>query len=228
MEQKQQKQYRTTIKSIDETRGYVVVAANAFNNVDSQGDVSANGSFKKTIENIKNIYWYKNHNPNETLGIITRLWEDDLFLNAEMKFNLDKEISRNMYSDYRFFQENNNEIKHSVGVTAIPDKIDYKDDVRIVKEWKLWELSSLTKWPSNELAGTHLVKSMNDIENLKQYFEWMSENGMHTDEFIRQTEDILKELKQKEIKEEPLTEALETPKEPDYSTLVDSINRLKL
>ena len=211
--EKIRKQYRSVIKSIDETKGVVVIAANAFNNVDTQGDVSVPGSFSKTIENIKNIYWYKNHNTDETLGIIQRLWEDDLFLNAEMKFNLDKEISRNMYSDYRFFQEHNNEIKHSVGVSAIPDKIEYRDEIRLVKEWRLWEISSLTRWPANDLAGTHEVKTIEDVKNIQEYFDWMSEKGLHTDEFIRQTEDLLKRLK------EPSKKALKNKTEPGKSTL---------
>jgi len=221
----QRKHYKSVIKSIDETQGVVIIAANAFNNVDAQNDISVPGSFAKTIENIKNIYWYKNHNTDETLGIVKRLWEDDLFLNAELKFNLDKSISKNMYSDYKFFEEHNNEIKHSVGVTPVADKVEFRDDIRLVKEWKLWEVSSLTKWPANDLAGTHAVKTMEDIENIEQYFDWMSEKGLHTDEFIRQTEQLIKTLKETqsqsiesvvvplEIKDEPSTD---TRKRKDF------------
>ena len=230
MGQLQHKQLKSRIKSIDETKGVVVVAANAFNNVDSQGDVSMPGSFAKTIENIKNIYWYKNHDTDETLGIIQRLWEDDSFLNAEMKFNLDKEMSRNMYSDYRFFQEHNNEIKHSVGVSVIPDKVEYLNEIRQVKEWKLWEISSLTKWPANALAGTHEVKTMQDVTNLQQYYDWMSSKGLHTDEFILQAETLLKELRDELQLQiiKPVIEPLKTKEEPDFSTLIKSINELKI
>lgn len=224
--EKLQKQYRSIIKGIDETKGVVVVAANAFNNVDSQGDVSMPGSFAKTIENIKNIYWYKNHDTSETLGIVQRLWEDDKFLNAELKFNLDKEISRNMYSDYKFFQEHNNEIKHSVGVSAIPDKIEYLDEIRQVKEWKLWEISSLTNWPANKLAGTHEVKSLDQLHSLEKYYEWITNKGIHTDDFILQMESLLKKLQLQTI--EPSSETLEIKKEPDTSTLIKSINEIKI
>lgn len=226
MEMKQIKQYRSVIKGIDETKGVVIIAANAFNNVDSQGDVSMPGSFAKTIENIKNIYWYKNHNDNETLGVIQRLWEDDLYLNAELHFNLEKEFSRNMYSDYKFFKEKNNEIKHSVGVSVISDKVEYLNEIRQVKEWKLWEISSLTKWPANELAGTHEVKSLEHLKTIKEYYEWMSNKGLHTDVFIRQTEDLLKELQLQQI--EPVIEPLKNTKEPELSTLIKNINEIKI
>lgn len=228
MEQIQRKQYKSTIKSIDDKKGIVVVAANAFNNVDSQKDISAPGSFAKTIENIKNIYWYKNHDTYETLGIINKLWEDDLFLNAELKFNLDKDISKNMYSDYKFFQDHDNEIKHSVGVTAMMDKVEWQEDIRLVKEWKLWEISSLTMWPANELAGTHAVKSIQDIETIQKYYEWMSSKGLHTDEFIRQTETLLIKLKSQSQNIEPVIKPLESKKEPDFSTLIKNINDLKI
>jgi len=224
MEAKQIKQLRSVIKGIDETKGVVIIAANAFNNIDSQGDVSLPGSFKKTIENIKNIYWYKNHDTHETLGMVVNLWEDPHFLNAELKFNLDKEISRNMYSDYKFFQEHNNEIKHSVGVSAI--QRDVEDNVKYVKEWKLWEISSLTQWPANELAGTHEVKSLEQIENLERYYEWMSKKGMHTDDFILQMESLLKKLQLQSI--EPSNDTQIIKQEPDNSTLIKSINELKI
>lgn len=210
------KDYRSTVKDVND-KGIVVVAANAFNNVDSQQDISLPGSFNKTIENIKNIYWYKNHNTDETLGIISKLWEDDLFLNAEMKFNLDKEISRNMYSDYKFFSENKNTVKHSVGVSYVKDKYEVKDDITYVKEWKLWEISSLTKWPANENTPTHSIKSLED------YYTWCSKEGIHTDDFIIQLEQLLNILKSQPGKPLPKTQ-----NEPDISTLLNEIKNLKI
>lgn len=211
------KKYRSNVKDITKS-GTVVVAANAFNNVDSQGDVSLPGSFKKTIENIKSIYWYKNHNTDETLGIIKNLWEDDNYLNAEMNFNLEKEISRNMYSDYKFFAENERTVKHSVGVSTFKDKFEIKEDVRYVKEWKLWEISSLTKWAANDNTPTHLVKDF----DINEYYTWMCKEGMHTDNFIKQIENLLKEIK------EPVTPLEKQEDRAVSNTLVELINHIKI
>jgi hypothetical protein len=223
MDAKQVKTYKSVVKELNKNEGIVIIAANAFNNIDSQGDVSLKGSFKKTIENIKNIYWYKNHDTYETLGIVKKLWEDDYFLNAELKFNLDKEISRNMYSDYQFFQENGSQVKHSVGVSAVQKEV--KDNIMYVKEWKLWEISSLTQWPSNDLAGTHAVKSIEGLKNLEDYYNWMSKKGMHTDDFIRQTENLLKKLQLQ--KSEPHNALEDKQKEPsntlDLNYLISKI-----
>jgi len=209
------KDYRSTVKDLN-SKGLVTVAANAFNNIDAQKDISLQGSFKKTIENIKNIYWYKNHDTNETLGIITKLWESDLFLNAEMKFNLDKEISRNMYSDYKFFAENESTVKHSVGVSPVAGKYELKDGVRYVKEWRLYEISSLTKWPANDNTPTHSIKS------LSEYYEWCAKEGIHTDNFILQLEQLLTILKTQQP-----TISLQKQSEPEFSTLISDIRNIK-
>jgi phage head maturation protease len=191
--------YKSIVEETN-TKGEVIIAINAIGNIDKQNDRSMSGSFNKTIsEGLKNIFWYKNHDSNEVLGVPKRLWEDNIYLNAQAKFNLDKEFSRNMYSDYKFFQENGQTIKHSVGVTAI--KFDMNKDIRDVKEWKLWEFSSLTKWPANDETPTHSIKSFDEIElneilkNIETYLTWISQKGIHTDEHILQVEKFDQQIK---------------------------------
>lgn len=195
---KQQKVYKSQISDIND-KGTVIVAVNAFGNVDEQKDRSLWGSFDKTIkENIQNIYWYKNHDDNEEPGIIKKLFVDEKYLMAELKFNLDKEFSRNLYSDYRFKQENGSTVRHSIGVTAM----QWKDNggIRDVAEWKLWEVSSLTKWPANFETPTLSIKSLNKntselLGELEVYVNWIKEKGLHTDEFIRGFEKIFAGLR---------------------------------
>lgn len=186
------KVYKSTVEDTN-TKGEVIIAINAIGNIDKQKDRSLPGSFQKTIsEGLKNIYWYKNHDTNEVLGIPLKIWEDGVYLNAHAKFNMEKEFSRNMYSDYKFFQENGHTIKHSVGVTAIQHKNNI--GVRDVSEWKLWEFSSLTKWPANDETPTHSIKSLDEIgqdevlKNIETYLIWISEKGIHTDNYIKSIE----------------------------------------
>lgn len=190
------KSFNHEITDIDE-KGIVLVAVNRFGNIDSQKDRSMPGSFDYTIKNnIENIHWYKNHDDNEEPGIIKRLFTDEKYLIAELKFNLDKEFSRNLYSDYRFKQANGKTVRHSIGVTAMNFTMD--KDIRNVTEWKLWEVSSLTKWPANFDTPTLSVKSDNQndlLQELTVYVDWIKEKGLHTDEFIRGFEQILDSLK---------------------------------
>ena len=58
-------------------KGIVTIAVNGLEIEDSQGDISAKGSFTKTLkENFQNIFHYKNHNNNEMIGMPLRGWED--------------------------------------------------------------------------------------------------------------------------------------------------------
>lgn len=221
---KQTKIFKSQISDLNES-GIVIVAVNAFGNVDSQKDRSLHGSFDKTIkENLENIYWYKNHDDNEEPGIIKRLFTDDRYLMAELKFNLDKEFSRNLYSDYKFKQENGKTVRHSIGVSAIQAKDN--NGIRDVMEWKLWEVSSLTKWPANFDTPTLAVKSMKNVsailDELETYVNWIKEKGLHTDEFIRGFEKIYAGLKSVPEIPEPAIAAKE------IEILVNGIKNIKI
>ena len=222
---KMNKIYKSQISDINE-KGFVIVAVNAFGNVDAQKDRSMKGSFDRTIkENIDNIYWYKNHDDNEEPGIIKSLFTDDRYLMAELKFNLDKEFSRNLYSDYKFKQENGKTVRHSIGVTAL----QFKDNsgIRDVTEWKLWEVSSLTKWPANFETPTLSVKSLDKneiLEDLELYFNWIKEKGLHTEEFIQGFEKIYSGLRE-QIKAPDRGEPVELTAKTqiDYSYLLTKL-----
>jgi hypothetical protein len=223
---KTNKIYKSLIQDIDE-KGIVIVAVNAFGNVDAQKDRSLKGSFDKTIkENIENIYWYKNHDDNEEPGIIKRIYPDDRYLMAELKFNLEKEFSRNLYSDYRFKQENGKTVRHSIGVSAI----QFKDNggIRDVAEWKLWEVSSLTKWPANFETPTLAIKSMSNIQEilteLEFYVNWIKDKGLHTDEFIIGFEKIYTGLRE-QIKAPDVNQPADAAK--DNQLLINAIKNIK-
>lgn len=208
-----QKIYKSSVNDIND-KGEVIIAINAIGNVDNQKDRSLPGSFNKTLtEGINNIYWYKNHNSDEVLGVPLRIWEENNYVNAHAKFNLDKQFSRDMYADYKFFQEHGKSIKHSVGVSAINFKMD--KDIRNVSEWKLWEFSSLTKWPANEDTPTHSIKS-DYIDELDLYLDWIKTKGIHTDEYI---ERIIKFSNQLNLIIEPLNALNNKPQ----NALVDQI-----
>ena len=224
---KQNKIFKSQITDIDE-KGIVIVAVNAFGNVDAQKDRSLFGSFDKTIkENIDNIYWYKNHDDNEEPGIIKRLFVDEKYLMAELKFNLDKEFSRNLYSDYKFKMDNGKTVRHSIGVTAL----QHKDNagVRDVSEWKLWEVSSLTKWPANFETPTLSIKSLEKnpneaLEEIELYLNWIKEKGLHTEEFITGFEKLYAGLRDM-IKAPDLGQPVElaAKQEIDYNYLISKI-----
>lgn len=207
------KSLKSQIKDIDQ-KGMVVVAANAFGNVDVQGDVSVKGSFKKTLsENFNRLKWFLNHDKEKLIGVPIEGVEDGNFLKLTGKLNLNKELGRDVYEDYKLYAEYGKTLEHSIGVDAV--KYDMKSDRREVTEWKMWEYSTLTSWGANERTPMIALKSMNDELD---FLSIMLRKGNYTDEKFKQIELQMNKLKSL------LTEPSEdTPKEPiDWKSVSDT------
>lgn len=221
MEKAMYKNIDHSIKDIDEKKGIVVMYINSFDNEDTDGDVSAKGSFKKTFrEQFGEIKHLLNHDIDKLLGLPLKLHEDDWGAIAESQMNMKKQLARDVFEDYRLFAEHNRSLQHSIRVW--PVKRD-KDDPRVVREWKLWEYSTLYGWGANPLTDTI---DMKDLENL----EFMLKQGRYSDERLRKIEalyDILTKLLK------PSGDPSNTPGEPltiqvkDTSELINFYKQLK-
>ncbi len=178
-----------------DTKGRVVIAANAFGNVDSDNDVSMHGSFAKTLkENFARLKWFKNHNRNELVGVPIEGSETADYLQIVGQINLQKEMSRDLYEDYKLYAEFGKSLEHSIGVDAVKYVID--QDIRKVSEWKLWEFSTLTSWGANEKTPLLALKQTKPTESV-EWLETILRKGNYTDERFIEIEkslDILKSL----------------------------------
>jgi len=174
------------IKGIDEAEGIVEMYVNAFGNEDSDGDISAKGSFKKTIkDNFKRIKHFLNHDSDQLLGLPLKFVEDDFGLLVTSKMNLAKQFVKDVFADYVLFSQNNRTLEHSVRVRDI--KRDTNDE-RIVLEWKLWEYSTLYSWGANERTPLVNIKSLADLE-------LMITDGNYSDEKSKQIIELYEKLK---------------------------------
>lgn len=137
---------KTKSNKVDE-KGVVTIAINAIGNLDSHGDISASGSFDKTLkENFKRTRHFLNHDQSILIGCPLQGWEENKLVVMKSELNLDVEKGKEAYSFYKLYQKNDMTLEHSVGVEKI--KQDPKDE-RVVTEWKLWEFSTLYNWGSN-------------------------------------------------------------------------------
>lgn len=165
-----------------ETKGRVLIAVNAFGNTDSDNDISAPGSFKKTLkESFNRVRWFLNHDVTILLGVPVKGYEDANYLIMEAQFNLEKQIARDTYEDYKLYAEYGKSLEHSVGLEPIKYTIDQTKVVRTVTEWKLWEFSTLTHWGSNSntpmlgiKSADQLLRQFNDPEMVKQILSKMN------------------------------------------------------
>ena len=175
-------------KDLDE-KGRVLIAVNAFNNEDSDGDISKSGSFKKTLkENFNRVRWFLNHNSSILLGVPIKGYEEGDYLKMEAQFNLEKEIARDTYEDYKLYAEHGKSLEHSVGLQAIKYDINEETYIRTIHEWKLWEFSTLTHWGSNE--NTPLL----GLKEKKKILEEMSNNNQYSDKRKKQLDNTLDSL----------------------------------
>ena len=212
------KQLAYDIKDFDEKEGIVKAYANAYDFKDSDDDISSKGSFNKTAkENFKRIRVLKDHNPTVSLGVPLELDTTDPYgLLTTTKFNLKKEVSRDMFTDIQLMKDNGLNAELSIGYSIISR--DQKNQ-NIITEYKLWEYSFLSSWAANELSTVQGIKSIKGHYGVLELIE-KSYNLNYSDTRLKQIETILIALKDKEP-----SDTLDTPK---IEPLIQSLTNFKL
>lgn len=189
------KQLSYDIKDFDEKQGIVKAYANVYNVEDSDGDISAPSSFIKTVkENYKRIRVLKDHNSTISLGVPLEMDPNDSTgLMTTTKFNLNKEVSRDMFSDIQLMKDNGLNAELSIGYKVMSRN---KSNQKIISEYKLFEYSFLTSWAANEMS------TVQDIKSVKSYYGVMelltkAYDLPYSDNRLQQIETILKSLTEK-------------------------------
>lgn len=185
----------------DSVKGVLTLMVNAFDVEDAQHDISAKGSFSKTIkENFDRWRWLYNHDTTQLLGCPLKAWETSEGLMVQAQINTEKQLGRDVLSDYILYAENGRTLEHSVGVQAI--KRDERDS-RIVKEWRLWEFSSLACWGANPATYCESIKSRQDIKDELAFLS-KAVKADYSDERLRGIEQKISILEKALGNDEPL------------------------
>lgn len=186
------KQICYDLKGLDEKKGIVIAYANAYDFKDSDGDISARGSFTKTVkENYRRIRVLKDHNPTITLGVPLGIETDDPYgLLTTTKFNLKKEVARDMFTDIQLMHKEGLNAELSIGYNVISRDTKNKS---IISEYKLMEYSFLSSWAANELSTVQDIKSIKSLYGIMSLIE-KSYNLDYSDTRLKQIENILKSL----------------------------------
>lgn len=203
------KQANYDLKDLDEQKGIVVAFANAYNNTDSDGDISAKGSFDKTaIENKKRIRVLKDHDPKQMIGIPLEIDPKNEFgLLTTTQFNMNKPLSKDMFTDVKLMHENGLNAELSIGYRVLGRD---KKNKNIITEYKLMEYSFLSSWAANELATVQDIKGIKSHYGILELIE-KSYNLDYSDERLRLIEKQLIALSKKPsetdtLNDEPLVE----------------------
>lgn len=198
---KQLKTFSSQIKDVDQ-KGRVLVAANAIGNVDSDKDRSLSGSYNKTIkENFLRVKWFLNHNTSILLGVPLEAYEKSAYLQVLGQLNLEKQVSRDIYEDYKLYAQYGRTLEHSVGVEAKKSRM--VEGIREIIEWKWWEYSTVTSFGANENTPLLDIKSAGQVYDEIQWNETRLKKGNYSDATFKKIDLYLTKLKQRSLKREP-------------------------
>lgn len=186
------KQLSYDLKELDEAKGVVTAYANAYNYKDSDGDVSAYGSFDKTVsENFKRIRVLKDHNPTMMIGVPLLIDTKDAYgLLTTTQFNMSKPLGKDMFTDVKLMHENNLNAELSIGYKVLGRDAKNKS---IINEYKLMEYSFLSSWGANELSTVQGIKSIQSHYGIMELLT-KAYNLPYSDGRLVQIETILKSL----------------------------------
>lgn len=172
--------------------GYLIGYANVYNEKDLQGDISSPTSFVKTVgERMSKIKIYRNHDADQFVGVPAELnVNDPIGLHLTAKMLLDTQLGRDTYMESKFLVDNGFESGFSIGGWVINRD---KANKSIVTEYKLAEISVLTKEQANAKSMVSMIKSFQQEEQLKVEEFWNAITKAYNTNF---SDDILKSLEQ--------------------------------
>ena len=207
------KQFAYDLKELDESKGVVVAYANTYNVKDSDGDISAYGSFDKTVtENFKRIRVLKDHNPTMMIGVPLAIDTKDTYgLLTTTQFNMKKDLGRDMFTDVKLMHDSNLNAELSIGYKVIAR--DPKEKARII-EYKLGEYSFLSSWAANQFSTVQNIKGIKSHYGIMELLT-KAYDLPYSDTRIIQIETLLKALSNEPsdpdtLKNEPLLETLKS------------------
>lgn len=186
------KQLSYDLKELDETKGVVTAYANVYNFKDSDGDISAFGSFDKTVsENFKRIRVLKDHNPTMMIGVPLAIDTKDAYgLLTTSQFNMNKPLGKDMFTDVKLMHDSGLNAELSIGYKVI--QRDQKNK-SIIQEYKLMEYSFLSSWGANQLSTVQDIKSIKSVYGTMELLQKMY-NLPYSDPRLIQIETLLKAL----------------------------------
>jgi HK97 family phage prohead protease len=222
------KNHKSKVLNAD-VKGIVTVQISAFGNRDAHGDVMGAKAYNKTLsEGFNRLKWFVNHGHDvygaALVGVPVSYNITPQGVEITGQINTEKEMGRDILSDYLLYASHGKSLEHSVGIDVI--KRDEKNN-DVITELRLWEYSTLTTWGANPLTPLIDVKSATDADNiqvesyldsLSQYAEMLTKSEFHAEKhvknFIQKLENLYK-----------LADLLK--QQPETPTVVDAVTAAK-
>ena len=216
------------LKDIDSKKRVVTGYLASFGNTDSYGDIVVKGAFKKTIaERKESVFFLNQHNWSQPHGRFNTLKED----NNGLYFESNPLIDTTYSSDLMKLYEAGIVKEHSFGYSTIVSEYNKEEDIRYLKEVKLYEGSNVTVGANHQTPFLGMKsRTLQEIDKESKQLIKAIRNGTFTDDTFMLLEVALKQL-QKEAyelgksldKEEPSKDTLII--EPNYIEIINNFRQ---
>jgi HK97 family phage prohead protease len=186
------KEYRYKVEDVNE-QGIVTIGISNFNTRDSYDDIVRKGAFTKTFaeggDRIKHVIDHKLAQLF-VVGLPLKMYETETHAIVESKLNLEKQISRDLFSDYKFFRDNGKSLEHSFAYQTIktnPNKDIKGEDIAELKmyEYSTVGLGANANTPLIDLKSyTELPELITELESRLRKCNYSDEKGKYIEKII--------------------------------------------
>ena len=180
------KSFKTEVLEVKEENkdtGIVTIAISKFDNIDSYGDIVRKGAFTKTFEEgVSRLRHVVDHNLRQTsvVGLPLKMYETDDYAIVESAINLDKQIGRELFSDYKFFAKHGKTLEHSYMFNPLKYEIMKDEDGNFIgldiKEVKLFEYSTVARGANPDTPLLGLKSFINGERSEKEISNFIKAN----------------------------------------------------
>ena len=133
-----------------EEEGIISGYASVFNIIDQHNDIIKPGAFKQLSNQKIKLLWQ--HKPEEPIGVIEEIYQDDHGLYFKAKLLLDLPQAKAAYNLIKA------KAISGVSIGFKPIKYHHQQDIRVIENIELWEISLVT-FPANLEANILEVKN---------------------------------------------------------------------
>ena len=216
------------LKDFSDKEGIVSFYFADFDSKDSDNDIIRAGAYKKTIEENKaRIKHFKNHDATQVVGVLKEIGEDHKGAYAVSQI-AKTTLGRDTLIEY----EAGIITEHSHGFQIMQDEFDQTEGANIIKEVRLWEVSSLTHWGANQNTPVIGIKSAKDAVVQMQKLNHILHNSKISDEkgeeLLKQYDELNKFFKSLNIEPKPIEKSLGEIVEPTEDEFQEFAKHLNL
>lgn len=208
-------------------KGIVTIAISKFGNRDSYDDIVRKGAFTKTFqEGSGRIKHVMDHMLRQmtVVGLPMKMYETDTHAVVESALNLEKQISRDLFSDYKFFKDHGKTLEHSYMYDTIKTNDNPEIKGEDIAELKMYEYSTVALGANSETPLLS-IKSLTfeDVESLEGYLRKYDVSNNKAE----QIQEIIKLIKGlKEPQSTPIVEPV-TLADPNLKSYVERFKNIK-